>query len=578
MQEPEKAQFEEAVPEKTEIEEIKQTEKKVEVVEVVEAPFQEVKEDKEEELMLRRNQSTHLGWPAVFSSEFRISLYFKDEEVIVVQPGEKKKADGEDVSIKSPEEQEMPLLVSEMPSGSLEDIPILESGEEEIPEKPEVVEEPEAISMEAELIEKSKKEDISFELSEIEEENIPEEEEKVQLFEEHKVLDAVSRGLAFTPAPRENTEEEIQEQVNISIKEKIEETIDHGSEEAEELEPTEEEKVPLKEAEPKTRAKKKTKSEKKARGTIFNRFKNIFDKDTKKEKKEKIGALSRVAIPRSMQAVQKEEKEEKPRLNFLQKIGILPKPESHEEKRLGILQLKELQKRAVEEEEELRGEAAEPLAAEIPGELEKTGLINKTDDYLEIKIPRRMGVLQKIEFLTDAGVLNRKDISKLSGSIKDIQKEEGQKKKSYSSFLGINVFRIILVALLVISVIGGGSFLWYSAYIRTRLAFFEECKVNIRKISDALVLYAGVHDGKYPAKLEELVPEYMEKLPDCPSAGFASYHLGYQYYNNEKDPTENAYTIFCFGENHGAVTNSANYPLYSSRQGFFERKIDKAEP
>jgi hypothetical protein len=53
------------------------------------------------------------------------------------------------------------------------------------------------------------------------------------------------------------------------------------------------------------------------------------------------------------------------------------------------------------------------------------------------------------------------------------------------------------------------------------------CHTNVRALSSALEHYANDHHQRYPNHLEDLVPQYVKKIPVCPTAGKDTYSVGY---------------------------------------------------
>lgn len=71
------------------------------------------------------------------------------------------------------------------------------------------------------------------------------------------------------------------------------------------------------------------------------------------------------------------------------------------------------------------------------------------------------------------------------------------------------------------------------------------CRANLRILEKALDRYRAEHDGRYPARLEELAPRYLRRFPECPHAGSDTYSSGYA-------PSADAhhYNLACSGDHH----------------------------
>lgn len=88
------------------------------------------------------------------------------------------------------------------------------------------------------------------------------------------------------------------------------------------------------------------------------------------------------------------------------------------------------------------------------------------------------------------------------------------------------------------------------------------CKSNLKNIGTALEMYATDNAGRFPPRLEALTPNYLKRIPTCPSTARDTYTQGY-----EAASGPDAYTVVCSGHNHPGVRQPANYPQYTSTQG-----------
>jgi hypothetical protein len=70
----------------------------------------------------------------------------------------------------------------------------------------------------------------------------------------------------------------------------------------------------------------------------------------------------------------------------------------------------------------------------------------------------------------------------------------------------------------------------------------KACQANLERFRTAVELYAADHEGRAPQRLNQLVPDYLKLIPDCPLGETASYHL---VVNRQKMPER--YTLFCAG-------------------------------
>ncbi|MCD6310819.1 MAG: hypothetical protein J7M18_08880 [Candidatus Eremiobacteraeota bacterium] len=93
----------------------------------------------------------------------------------------------------------------------------------------------------------------------------------------------------------------------------------------------------------------------------------------------------------------------------------------------------------------------------------------------------------------------------------------------------------------------------------------ERCKSNMQKIGIAIDKYAEDHDGQYPESLSDIVPDYIDSLPECPSSKLTESY-GYVLSEAQKE-----YTIYCKGENaHKRAGIQTGWPQYNSWKGLFD--------
>jgi hypothetical protein len=87
-----------------------------------------------------------------------------------------------------------------------------------------------------------------------------------------------------------------------------------------------------------------------------------------------------------------------------------------------------------------------------------------------------------------------------------------------------------------------------------------QCEKHLEEIKRALNKYAEKHGGHFPPSLNELVPAYIEFLPDCPAAGVITYAY-------KKSSSPERFTIWCEGPYHRQSLGKKNYPQYDSVNG-----------
>lgn len=103
---------------------------------------------------------------------------------------------------------------------------------------------------------------------------------------------------------------------------------------------------------------------------------------------------------------------------------------------------------------------------------------------------------------------------------------------------------------------------------------FEICKDNLKKIAQALKLYATDNGGLYPKRLDKISPnpKYLEFIPTCPAVTKDTYSDGYEVAKDRK-----AFTVYCVGNNHGNIMIKENFPQYSSASGVLV-EMEKKKP
>jgi hypothetical protein len=87
----------------------------------------------------------------------------------------------------------------------------------------------------------------------------------------------------------------------------------------------------------------------------------------------------------------------------------------------------------------------------------------------------------------------------------------------------------------------------------------EHCKGNLKKIADACVKFSKENRGRYPRKLDLLIPTYFKALPRCPGAEKVTYT-----FDVCKEPDR--FTLVCSGTNHKGFC-SEDYPQFTSLSG-----------
>jgi len=91
------------------------------------------------------------------------------------------------------------------------------------------------------------------------------------------------------------------------------------------------------------------------------------------------------------------------------------------------------------------------------------------------------------------------------------------------------------------------------------------CKSNLRALGLAMEMYSTDNSARYPDNFADLVPEYIDQIPQCPASTEASYilHLGPDAPWNDAGFSD-YYYICCAGQNHLQAGVPKNLPATNS--------------
>ncbi len=90
---------------------------------------------------------------------------------------------------------------------------------------------------------------------------------------------------------------------------------------------------------------------------------------------------------------------------------------------------------------------------------------------------------------------------------------------------------------------------------------FVACRSNIKLLAAALERYAGSHDGHYPHRLAQLIPDNLSRMPQCPAAGADTYSGGYFVSDDLR-----SYRLECAGHHHGKTSPNVTGQAPSRKQ------------
>ncbi|MDQ7821388.1 MAG: serine/threonine-protein kinase [Candidatus Eremiobacteraeota bacterium] len=120
-----------------------------------------------------------------------------------------------------------------------------------------------------------------------------------------------------------------------------------------------------------------------------------------------------------------------------------------------------------------------------------------------------------------------------------------------------------VIIIFIILVILGSALVPHTSRPRY-LGQLTACKSNLKSIATALDMYQS-HEGKYPLKLRQITPHYLEDLPRCPAADSGRY--GYC-----RTKALDHFIVYCKGRNHEKAEINADYPQYDSVKGLIENR------
>ena len=130
----------------------------------------------------------------------------------------------------------------------------------------------------------------------------------------------------------------------------------------------------------------------------------------------------------------------------------------------------------------------------------------------------------------------------------------------------------LIELMIVIAIIAILAAILVPNFIRARAqGQLTACKSNCKNLGTALEMYSTDWNGKYPAALSGLIPNYLKVIPECPSAGTDTYSTaGYA----TVDPNAiyiNYYEYACVAANHQSLDIAGDYPTYDAVGGLVER-------
>ena len=102
------------------------------------------------------------------------------------------------------------------------------------------------------------------------------------------------------------------------------------------------------------------------------------------------------------------------------------------------------------------------------------------------------------------------------------------------------------------------------AVVRKGEVDFKQCQANLQQLCVAFEMYSTDNAGRYPRTTEELVPQYLAKLPVCPAAADGHYQF-------QSAISPDAFTVHCRGFNHWPQQKVEDRPVRFNESGHHER-------
>lgn len=123
--------------------------------------------------------------------------------------------------------------------------------------------------------------------------------------------------------------------------------------------------------------------------------------------------------------------------------------------------------------------------------------------------------------------------------------------------------KVFLAVLILVAVAAAAYHQWWLSREPSSL---EVCRTAQKNLATNLEMYATDNQGRYPKKLEQLIPLYMKSLPTCP----AVLSVTYTDYSCSLKPDN--YSFSCVGDNHARQYGkpTPNYPRFNSMAGALE--------
>ncbi|MCE1248181.1 MAG: protein kinase [Firmicutes bacterium] len=98
--------------------------------------------------------------------------------------------------------------------------------------------------------------------------------------------------------------------------------------------------------------------------------------------------------------------------------------------------------------------------------------------------------------------------------------------------------------------------------INWNISRLDQCSSNVDKLANSINNYYSDYK-KYPARLDDLIPRYLDEFPSCPVTGDSKPYIEAYEHND----VGGIFTICCSGHFHKNAGAPENYPTYSKKWG-----------
>ena len=104
----------------------------------------------------------------------------------------------------------------------------------------------------------------------------------------------------------------------------------------------------------------------------------------------------------------------------------------------------------------------------------------------------------------------------------------------------------------------------------------DQCGRYLTNIGASLMLWSEDHSATYPESLRQLVPDYLDEVPECPAARADTYSQGYRVDKGTVDgASDEGFILFCSGHHHPEL--QADKPSFQAEGGLDMGAVDESK-